>query len=152
MSNITSEQQIIATHLQPTEYQYHQYSLTVKSDITPEMLTDFRLWEHVAHKLQTFDEIRVVDQGETYMAKLLVTFSDKTKVGIKVLDVYDLTNVATDQPDISHLFCIKQKGQLKWCLVELNEDGTEKSIIQDKIQNEATAQSELDRYVKQLTG
>ena len=125
----------------------------VKQDVTPDMLTDFRLWEHVAHKLGVFDEIRVIDEAETFMARLIVTFSDKKRVNIKVLEVYDLqSDNEQSVDDISTLFTVKQKGPLKWCLVELRDDGSEKEIIKDKIANQAAAQQEMDDYIKQLAG
>jgi len=151
MSSISPAQQIMASNVQPVDYQYRHYSVMVKDDVTPDMLTDFRLWEHVAHKLEVFDEIRVIDEAETFMARLIITFSDKKRVNVKVLDVYDLQPAGSVE-DISTLFTVKQKGPLKWCLVELRDDGSEKEIIKDKIANQAAAQQEMDDYVKQLTG
>lgn len=132
---------------QLAEHRYRRFDCIVSSDTNKKDLENSALWVNVAPQLKMFDEVRVIADDHSFMAKLLVTFTQGTDARLKLLygvDLEDESDVEVETPPSKYE--IKQKGQLKWCIVN-NETGEN---IKTNIPKKSEAQRELEDYITAL--
>lgn len=77
------------------------------------------LWVNVASKMQMNDEIRVVDEDGSMMARLFVTYANGHDIRLRVLEhqVFETEDVKEPEEE----YFIKQRGTHKWCLMKRDQ-------------------------------
>jgi hypothetical protein len=133
---------ILKSGLTLAEHSYRRFSVQVPRTVTKDILTDHRLWVHVAGQLNVLDEIRVVADDLSYRALLIVTFSDFKNIRMKLVEYCELEECETME-QMPEEYTVEQRGQRKWCVIRL-ADG---EIIKDNIQTRPKALQELDEYI-----
>jgi hypothetical protein len=135
------------SHFGMAQHQYQQFNAEVKAGTTPEQLEDPHFWSHVKQKLRLFDEIRVIAEDSSFLAKVLVTFADGNRVRTKV--VYGVELEAADPEQImdeESRYYIKQRGRLGWCVIDRQTDQN----IREGIRTRSDAMRELEDHLKAL--
>jgi hypothetical protein len=132
-------------NFQLAEHRYRRFDCIVPADTDKKDLENPALWVNVAPQLRMFDEVRVISDDHSFMAKLLVTFTQGTDARLKLLYGVDLEG-ESDIEDAPLKYDIKMKGQLKWCIVN-NETG---ETIKTNISKKSEAQRELEEYIAAL--
>ena len=132
---------------QLAEHRYRRFDCFVPANTDKKDLENPALWVNVAPQLRMFDEVRVISDDHSFMAKLLVTFTQGTDARLKLIYGVDLEDESdTAEEPIPSKYEIKQKGQLKWCIVN-NETGEN---IKTNIPKKSEAQRELEDYLAAL--
>lgn len=130
--------------LQPAAYQMH--NALVPAGTTKEDLLNPRLWNHVSSKIKMHDEIRVMAEDASFMAKLLVTFRHSLDVGVKLLEFHELDEVDYEKAAGLDAYEVKNRGALGWCVID-KKDG--KSLFSN-LPSQAAAFQERDEYLTRL--
>jgi hypothetical protein len=93
-----------------------------------------------------FDEVRAIAEDHSFVAYLIVTFSQGTDARLKVVGGADL--VGDEEIDIpTSKYEVKLRGKLKWCIK--NTDTGE--FIKKDIPKESDAYRELEEYLTALS-
>ncbi len=143
MSNVVP---LLRTSFAFAEHQFARHGAIVPIGTTQEQLEDPVFWSHVRGQLTTFAEVRVVAEDGSMTALMLVTYADS--IGFKIKTIYFLTienPIPAANPALQHLV-VKQRGQLKWCVVDTR---TDKNIRQG-INSQSDAMRELEEYQRAL--
>lgn len=133
------------THFGLAQHQFQVHNAEVNSSVSAEMLEDPLFWSHVKHKIRLFDEIRVVAEDGSFMAKVLVTLAQGGRIRTKVIYHVELetqSQVVVENPD----YYIKMRGRLGWCVVERATDRN----IREGIRSQSEAQRELEEHLRAL--
>lgn len=130
---------------QTAEHRYSRFDCVVPMGVTKNDLENPGLWVNVAPRLRMFDEVRVVAEDHSFVAYLIVTFSQGTDARLKIIGGADLDGEEIDIP--ASKYEIKLRGPLKWCLMN-NETG---ECIKDGIPKKSDAYRELEDYVAALS-
>lgn len=127
----------------------HRFALlacVVSASLTKETITAPGNFVNVAAKLDVGDEIRFVAEDYSFVGRLFVTFRRGTDVRVKLLEFTTIEENAVDEePDERYI--IKQKGPLKWCIVDTQDN----SNVKTEIPNKTVAYRELDDYLKAMS-
>lgn len=129
-----------------SEHRFSMFSCTVSSEHTEETIIDPANFVNVAGKIDIGDEIRFVADDYSFLGELFVTFRRGTDVRVKLLSFTVIEeNAIPDEKD--ERYVIKQRGPLKWCIV----DTTDNSNVKTEIANKSTAYRELDDYLRAMS-
>lgn len=128
------------------QHRFRQFSATVSSDTTKEQLSDPALWASVAPQMQPGDSIRVIAEDFSFIAVLVVTFSQGTVARVKVLTVHGLDKVEQQQPGLFGDYELKMRGPKKWCIVKTSTG----EVIKEGIPTQTEAVRELADYQQAL--
>ncbi len=127
------------------EHSYQRFSAMVAPGTTKAMLEDPSFWSNVKNRLRTFDEVRVMAEDGSFMARVLVVYADALAAHARVLEMHDLGDVDIEalQGGQTRYQC-QQKGVLKWCIVD-TETG---NFIRQGIGTRSVAERELEEYLR----
>lgn len=127
------------------DHKYRSFNCVVPAGTKREDLESPLLWVHVANQIREFDEVRVVAEDHSFVAKLICTFSLGTDCRMKVMSGVDLeVQDLVDMPNGKYE--IKLHGAKKY-VIRNAETG---DIIKENLPTKVEAQRELDDYVKAL--
>lgn len=104
------------------------------------------MYAHVAGDLKMYDEIRVVAEDTTWVANLLVTHAAGNVIRVKLLYVIPIEPVKAEDT-AQNRFIIKQRGQLKWCVVDTEEDDRN---VRQGIATQSAAMEQLEEHLRAL--
>ena len=130
----------LATH------KFRIYSAIAPRGMQPDDLYNPLFWSHVANQLTMFDEVRVLAEDGSWVAYVLVTFRHANNVKIKMLNSEVLEDVSYEVPEENQRYIAKQRGMLKWCIVD-NETGEN---VFDRIPTQSKAYAKLESYLASL--
>ena len=128
---------------------YQQFSCRVPNGITAEQLLDPDFWVFGVPKIQMGAEIRVIPEDFSYRAQLLVIFTDRSNIRLKLINYVELenVNVVPSGPNAKQ-YSITMRGQQKWCVQRMS-DG---EFIKELVPTKQEAITWLDKYVAALDG
>ncbi|MCG7985062.1 MAG: hypothetical protein JAY90_20220 [Candidatus Thiodiazotropha lotti] len=127
------------------EHAYRCFDVIVPQGITPDDLMNPVLYQNVASRITQYNEIRVIAEDGSYMARLLVMFVRGTDVKTQILECYKFsdTDYVSDQ---EAEYFVEVRGSKGWCVIK-RSDGTR---VIENISDRATAERELNDYLKAL--
>lgn len=129
------------------QHRFAMYDVTVPRLMDKELLENKNLWVHIARRLQPGSEVRVIAEDCSFRAVLLCTYAEGSETRMKVVEYTALDAVDYDEMSSqTEKYQVKQKGILKWCIVNM-ETGEN---IKEKIPTQAEATRELMEYKKAL--
>lgn len=132
------------SQLQLAQFGYQQFNVELTQQVSKEGLLDPALWTHCGIKLRLNDEVRVVVNDGTMLARLMVVFANGHDVRLQLLDYRVFEE--EDVPEVQEDYFIKLRGQQKWCLMKR---GNPDPIIQG-ITDKASAEREKQEYLRAL--
>lgn len=127
------------------DHHFRRHAATVPADFK-KYLNDPALYSHIASDLKTHDEIRFVAEDSTWVANAFVTFAAGGVVRVKVLYCIDLEPVSPSETGQTR-FILKQRGNLKWCVVDTNEGDRN---VRQGIESQSEAQKQLEEHLRAL--
>jgi len=131
---------------QTAEHRYCRFDCQAPLGVTKDDLENPGLWVNVAPRLKMFDEVRVVAEDHSFVAYLIVTFSQGTDARLKIVGGADL--VGDEEIEIqTSKYEIKLRGPKKWCIMN-NENG---DVIKEGIPKQADAYRELEDYIAAMS-
>jgi len=125
------------------EHGYRRFDCSVPSVLSEDVLTDSKMWVHVAPKLNPRDEIRILSDDCSFMAHLLVTYSRGTDVRTQLIDYKVFEDAMVELSEDEEPYFIKLCGPLKYCIVK-RETGER---IKENIPDKKSAVGELQDYL-----
>jgi hypothetical protein len=132
--------------IQLAEHSFRRHHLEVDNSVDPQAdLEDPTLWENVASNLRLTDEVRVMNENQTWMANVLITFVNGTDVRARILDLYDIAGEEPN-PGASKQYEVQLRGRDRWCVIKKE---TGEKVIKG-IATEAAAHKELADYERAL--
>jgi len=104
------------TDAQLATYCYQNFGAIIPQKLNKKAIVDPKIWVNVASRMQMFDEIRVVDENATFMARLFVTFAQGHNIRLQVLEyhIFETENV----PEVEEEFSVRCRGTHKWCVMQ----------------------------------
>lgn len=142
MSNITP---IMQGQFGLAEHRFSMFSCIMAATVTVDTITEPALFVNVANKLTEGDEIRVVAEDQSFIARLYVTFVRGTDVRVKLLEFYEIDeNADIDEPD--DRYKISVRGAKRVCVQDL-ETG---EFLFENLPDKKTAHRELDDYLRAM--
>jgi len=123
-------------------HKVRQFSVVAPAGTLPEDIGSPELWKHVAPQLQMGSEVRVLSEDYAWVAYGIVTFQHANNVKVTVTNVTQIEDVSYDTKAIKERYVVKQRGVLKWCIVD-TETGDN---VFKNIPNQGKALLELDEY------
>jgi len=130
----------LATH------QTKQFCACAAAGTKPEDLEKPEFWKHVAVQMQMGYEVRVLAEDYSWVAYGIVTFKHANNVRVSIHTFQALDKVSYDTNGIDSRYYVKQRGMLKWCIVD-RETGNN---VFENIPNQGKALQELDQYLATL--
>lgn len=127
-------------------HKVRQYSCTAPAGTVVEDISNPEFWKHVAPQLQMGSEVRVLSEDYAWVAYGIVTFQHANSVKVTVTNHTIIDDVSYDTKAIPEKFVVKQRGVLKWCIVDTE---TGKNVFKD-IPNQGKALLALDEYLAVL--
>jgi len=131
---------------QTAEHRYCRFDCQVPLGVTKDDLENPGLWVNIAPRLKMFDEVRVVAEDHSFVAYLIVTFSQGTDARLKITGGADLAGDEEIEIPTSK-YEIKLRGPKKWCIMN-NENG---DVIKEGIPKQADAYRELEDYIAAMS-
>lgn len=126
-------------------HSYQEFSAIVPAHTTREALEDPLFWANVKSRLKTFDEIRVVAEDGSMVARLLVAYADLQSAHCRVLEFYQIENCDPEELQRSQSrFECRQKGVLKWCICDTATD----EVVKSGLPTRAVAERELEEWLR----
>jgi len=144
MSNTKKLNPVRNADFQLADHRFRRFDCTVPAGTTKKDLENPSLWESVAGQLRQGDEVRAISDDFSFVAYLLVTFSQGTDARLKVVNGADLDEV--EATEVQGKYFIKMRGPKKWCVMN-RETG---EAIKENIAKQSEAQRELEDYVTAL--
>lgn len=149
--SVTSSRPALVTPIRTSDlmlaqHAYGSHAATVPMGTNPKDLENPKWWVHVAHKMRPFDEIRVIPEDVSYVARLFVRYVEGTTVAVRLLDV-NLVEPVTEDVIPKTDYDLKLRGTHKWCIVKIDTG----EVVVKGIPNHPAAVKELDQFVKTLT-
>lgn len=138
---------ILPTHIGLAIHKMQQFCVLAPSHVTPEDLTRPELWAHVGSRFQVGDELRVLAVDMSWRAECIVTYKLSANVRVHVLEVKELDKVDHKKASDWEKFEVKQRGPLKWCIVDKD---TGENLFKE-IPTQAEAYTQLEQHVKALS-
>lgn len=133
---------------QTAEHRYRRHDCVVPVGTKKEDLESPELWVNVAPLLNkgvAFDEVRVMSEDETFVAYLVVTFSQGSDARLKLLSFHELESSGEIELPQGK-YDVKLLGAKKFVLYNTETGENIKENIPTKVQ----AYQELEDYVKAL--
>lgn len=144
--NVIRMTPIAPADFQAAQHGWAEFTVLVDSHVPRETLTDHRLWAHVAAKLRTTAEIRVVARDCSWRALMFVQFADGRSVRMQELEYHRFDeNVEIDNPESE--FFVEHRGTDNWCFIR-RSDG---SVIKKNMPSQSAAIREMDDYARALS-
>ena len=102
--------------VQLSSYCYQSFGAVIPKPLSKKDIVEPGLWVNVASKINMNDEIRVVDDNGSMMARLFVTYANGHDIRLRVLEhhVFETEDVAEKESP----YFIKQRGVQKWCVMK----------------------------------
>jgi hypothetical protein len=122
---------------------YMVFGAVVPKVLSEKDLLDPKLWVNVAVKLMAGCEVRVTDVDCSFMARVFVTYANQHDIRIQVLE-HHVFETPSDTEDEEYF--VKQRGQLKWCLMKKGNP----EPIQTNIATKHEAEKQLNEYLQTL--
>lgn len=122
---------------------YMVFGAVVPKVLSEKDLLDPKLWVNVAVKLMAGCEVRVTDVDCSFMARVFVTYANQHDIRIQVLE-HHVFETPSDTEDEEYF--VKQRGQLKWCLMKKGNP----EPIQTHIATKHEAEKQLNEYLQTL--
>jgi hypothetical protein len=139
---------VIRTNWGLATHRFQHYDCTLPAGIEKDDLTKTGLWNHVAHQLSMWDEIRAIADDGTFVAELIVVYKFGNQVKCQLMHYTELQKIElATQSDIGR-YHIKQRGQDKWCIVDRKTG----EVIRKGIGTETLALKELSTFLATLAG
>lgn len=134
--------------MQPAEFKYRQFGVSVPGTLTKKQLEDPQLWGHVARDMSEADEVRVVADDMAFIARLICMYKSGSDVRMKLYEYVELDAIDRNaQVGTMGGFKIESRGPKGWCLVKIATG----EIIREKIPGgQSAALRELEDYCKAL--
>ena len=134
--------------INPTAFGAHKalvrlYSCTVPAGMGKEELLKSEMWDHIAAKLQQFDEIRCIAEDGAWLAQVIVTFKAGNKVLVHPIHFTKLEIINYEEQSGLTRFKVKQRGMKKWCIM----DNTDGSVVFEEIPTQAEAHRKLEEHI-----
>ena len=123
-------------------HQTKRFCAQAATGTKPEDLEKPEFWKHVAVQLQMGYEVRVLAEDYSWVAYGIVTFKHANNVKVSIHNFKELDKVSLDTQGISSRYIAKQRGMLKWCIVD-TETGEN---VFENIPNQGKALLELEQY------
>lgn len=127
------------------EHAYREFDVIVPVGVMPEDLENPVLYQNVANRITQYNEIRVIAEDGSYMARLLVMFVTGSDVKTKILECYEFAELDYVNDQESEYF-VQVRGSKGWCVIK-RADGTR---VIENISDRVTAERELQDYLKAL--
>jgi hypothetical protein len=119
-----------------------QFSAIAPTGMTKEDIAKPEFWKHVAAQLQQGYEVRILAEDYAWVAYGIVTFKHSNNVKVTVTGFTQIDDVSYDTGAIQDRYVAKQRGVLKWCIVD-TETGEN---VFTNIPTQGKALLELDEY------
>jgi len=130
---------------QTAEHRYNRFDCFVSPDLKNKDLENPDLWTNVASRLKQFDEVRVIAEDHSFVAYLIVLFSQGTDARLKLINGAELENLDNiDMP--KGKYDIKLCGPKKFVIFNVETGENVKEGIATKLQ----AYKELEDYITAL--
>jgi len=130
---------------QTAEHRYSRFDCVVPAGLSSKQLENPDLWVNVSQRLKMFDEVRVIAEDHSFVAYLIVLFSQGADARLKVVHGIDLADI--DEPDLPQgKYDVKLCGTKKFCIINM-ENGDR---IKEDIPTKAKAYQELEEYITAL--
>jgi len=100
-----------------TESMQPFYTAVPPAGTTREDLKNPMFWSHVAKRLRTMSEIRVMPKDGSWYGVYLVTFCDEIQVKVHELDFHKLGKVETLENAKCEIKWVSPADGVKWCVV-----------------------------------
>lgn len=120
-----------------------QYSCTVPAGMGKAELVKSEMWDHIAAKLQLFDEVRCIAEDGAWLAHIIVTFKAGNKVLVQPIHFTQLEVISYEEQSGLNRFEVKQRGMKKWCIMD-TKDG---SVVYEEIPTQAEAHRKLEEHI-----
>jgi hypothetical protein len=131
---------------QTAEHRYSRFDCLLPAGVTQGDLENPALWVNIAPRLKMFDEVRAVAEDHSFVAYLIVTFSQGTDARLKITSGADLAGNEDIEVPTSK-YEVKLRGPKKWCLMN-NETG---ECIKEGIPKKSDAYRELEDHIAALS-
>ena len=104
------------TDAQLASFCYQSFGAIILKKLSKSEIVNPKIWVNVASRMEMFDEIRVVDENGSFMARLFVTYASGHNIRLKVLEyhVFEVENVH----DAHEEFSVRNRGVHKWCVMQ----------------------------------
>jgi len=140
-----------ALPVRPTEFgraqhQYTRHNAVIPTGMGKDDLTRSDLWDHVAHQLSMYDEVRAIAENGSFVAQMIVTFKHANKVLLEITSFTQLEKVSFEEQAGLDRYNVKQRGVKKWCIID-NNDG---SVVEELIPTQAEAYKKLEEFLAVL--
>ncbi len=128
--------------LKLAEHAFNQHSVVVERHVGREHLTDPTFWAHVANKLRPGDEIRVVCEDDSYVARYFVIAKDKVWVQVHEL-YFSQVHRPSLGDNVRDAYEVRFRGPKKWSVIRKQDN----AVLQDGLHSEKDGNSWLDVYL-----
>ena len=132
---------------QLAEHAYRSFNLYIKE--APDEVSDLEnpdYWVHIAPKMRTGDEVRVVSEDMSFYTRLLCTYAHGTAAVMKVVESTAVEGLTAPEEEDSK-YKAELRGPKGWCVIN-SETG---EVVKEKLPNQATAVKEAADYEKILS-
>ena len=130
---------------QLAEHRFRRFDCFVPAGLKNKDLEDPALWVHVAPQMKQFDEVRAIAEDHSFVAYLMVMFSQGSDARLKIVNGADLDDV-TEIESSNERYKVQLRGVKKYVLYDANTS----EIIKENIPTKAKAYKELEDYVLAL--
>ena len=128
-------------------YNFVNYDYMAPSGVTMDDLKSHTFWVDIAKYLRSGDEVKVLCDDMSFMARLLVIQSE-ANVGVRmhVLEHYDLNKQEEALPSASDGYEIKFRGPRKWGILRLKDN----VMVAEDLDTREDAQRQLASHIKAM--
>jgi hypothetical protein len=118
-------------HLKSAEYERNEWVVNAPEGAKVEHAKKPEFWRSVAAKLKPFDRIELRADDGTWIAELIVIYSERNWAKVDILNHYKLCD--SDMPESAVDYDVQWKGpQKKWIVLRKSDNATLKEGIQTK--------------------
>lgn len=149
MADEKRRNQLSPTRFTGTEYAYNTWSVNAEQGTTRDDLKSPDFWSHIAHKLRAGDEIRVLAEDHTYLARFLVVASDRTWARVHEIEYVDL-QTKVEEADVAVIvddYEVKLRGPKRWSVIRKSD----RAVLQENMHTQDDARQWLARYLENPT-
>lgn len=130
---------------------YNTWSATVPGDLTKEHLEDPQFWALVSRDLRVDDEIRIVADDYSFIARGIVVHREGSFIKLHIFQMNRLQAVMNDVDfGIPKGWSVKMRGPKKWCVGRELPDNGGIEWLKEMIPDQATALRELQELLRAL--
>ncbi len=128
---------------QMQQHAFQMWAITVPDSFTVENVTDPIVWVNMAGKIDVGDELRIMPENQTWLAKAIVTYKEGSQVTVAILDDYQLEEITDDSIGDKSAFIVENRKKNKWCVID-RETG---EVVIKMIETQAKAYQERDELI-----